>query len=116
MRWATANRDLTRGIGDSYHARLKELAAQFPNVVLGVDGSRHLSCLRFKDTPTATTFARMLVERGLDISAQTYKADCPPSVLTKLPLIAGPEVVEFVCDRMREALRAMTANKTAAPH
>jgi acetylornithine/succinyldiaminopimelate/putrescine aminotransferase len=100
MRWAFANGEVTRQLGDCYQSRLRELAAQFPKLLAGVDGSRHLGCLRFRDTRAATDFAKLLVERGLDISAQTYKADCPPSVLTKLPLIAGHEVVNFVLDRM----------------
>ena len=41
---------------------------------------------------------------GLDISVQTYKAGCPPSALTKLPLIAGYEVVDFILSRMGKAL------------
>ena len=109
MRWASANREVTRAIGDHYAARLQALAVQFPKVIAGVDGSRHLSCLRFWDTRSAVDFAGMLVEWGLDISAQTYKVDCPPSVLTKLPLIAGYEVVDFVLDRMARALRATEA-------
>ena len=85
------------------------MADKFPKVVVGVDGCRHLSCLRFGDTCAATTFARLLVERGLDVSAQSYKADYPPNVLTKLPLIAGYEVVDFVLDRMTGVLRGMKA-------
>jgi 4-aminobutyrate aminotransferase-like enzyme len=107
MRWASANQAVTRQIGDYYEGRLRELAGQFPKLVAGVDGSRHLGCLRFRDTRTATYFAKMLVEHGLDISAQTYKPDCPPSVLTKLPLIAGCEVVDFILDRMAGVLREM---------
>lgn len=86
---------------------MRQLAAQFPKLVTGVDGSGHLGCLRFRDTRTATDFAKLLVERGLDISAQTYKPDCPPNVLTKLPLIAGYEVVDFILDRMAAILRGM---------
>jgi acetylornithine/succinyldiaminopimelate/putrescine aminotransferase len=107
MRWVSANREVTRQVGDYYAGRLQALAGQFPKVVLGVDGCRHLSCLRFRDTSTATSFAGLLVEKGLDISAQTYKPDCPPSVLTKLPLIAGYEVVDFILDRMVGVLREM---------
>ena len=107
MRWVSANREVTRQVGDYYAGRLQALAGQFPKVVLGVDGCRHLSCLRFRDTSTATSFAGLLVEKGLDISAQTYKPDCPPSVLTKLPLIAGYEVVDFILDRMAGVLREM---------
>jgi 4-aminobutyrate aminotransferase-like enzyme len=114
MRWASANREVTRQIGDYYASRLRELPGQFPKLVAGVDGCRHMSCLRFPDTSTATTFARLLVERGLDVSAQIYKADCPPSVLTKLPLIAGSEVVDFVLDRMRDTLRGMEKGALAA--
>ena len=114
MRWASANQDVTRQVGDRYERRLRDLADQFPKLIGGVDGSRHLGCLRFRDTTTATTFARLLVERGLDISAQTYKPDCPPSVLTKLPLIAGYEVVDFVLDRMTGVLRAMATASAAA--
>ena len=66
-----------------------------------------MSCLRFGDTHSAVTFAKLLVARGLDVSAQTYKPDCPPSVLTKLPLIAGCEVVDFILDRMAGVLREM---------
>ena len=107
MRWAVANREVTRQIGDYYAGRLQELAGKFQGPVAGVDGCRHLSCLRFSDTRAATLFARLLVERGLDVSAQTYKPDCPPSVLTKLPLIAGYEVVDLILDRMAGALRDM---------
>ena len=35
MRWATANREVTRQIGDYYDGRLRELAAQFPKLVRG---------------------------------------------------------------------------------
>jgi acetylornithine/succinyldiaminopimelate/putrescine aminotransferase len=107
MRWASANREVTRQIGDYYQGRLRELAGQFPKLLAGVDGSRHMGCLRFQDTRTATDFAKLLVERGLDISAQTYKPDCPPSVLTKLPLIAGHEVVNFILERMTAVLHSM---------
>ena len=106
-RWANANQEITRQIGDYYAERLQDLADKFPKVVVGVDGCRHLSCLRFGDTCAATTFARLLVERGLDVSAQSYKADYPPNVLTKLPLIAGYEVVDFIFERMAGVLREM---------
>jgi len=105
MRWALANQEVTREIGEYYEARVRDLADHFPKVVVGVVGCRHLTCLRFNDSSIATGFAQSLQERGLDMSAQTYKADCPPSILTKLPLIAGYEVVDFILDRMKEALR-----------
>ena len=107
LRWAMANREVIRQVGDYYAGRLRELAGEFPKLITGVDGSRHLSCLRFGATDAAVTFAKLLVARGIDVSTQTYTPDCPPSVLTKLPLIAGAEVVDFILDRMASVLRAM---------
>jgi len=40
----------------------------------------------------------------IDVSAQTYKANCPPVALTKLPLISSHQTVDFVISKMNEAL------------
>ena len=58
-------------------------------------------------------FAGLLNEGGLDVSVQTYKKGCPPCALTKLPLIAGPDVVDFVVNRMEAALESLTKNKAS---
>lgn len=105
MRWAAANREATARIGDYYHGRMRELAGEFGGPLAGVDGSRHLTSLRLGDAHSASRLAALLVERGLDISAQTYKSDCPPSLLTKLPLLAGFEVVDFIIETLKDALR-----------
>ena len=55
----------------------------------------------------AKEFVKLLVAGGLDISVQSYKAACPPGALTKLPLIAGREVVDLVVSRMACALRRL---------
>ncbi len=104
MRWAAENADITAEIGDYYQARLEQLAGRFSGLLTGVGGRRHLSSLCFADLEAARKFVRLLAAGGLDISVQTYKADCPPSALTKLPLIAGPEIVEFVVQRIAAAL------------
>jgi len=49
--------------------------------------------------------------RGMDISAQTYKADCPPVVLTKIPLIADRAMIDFFMDQMNEVMTALTSKK-----
>lgn len=103
MRWAAANTDVTRALGDAYEARLRDFAARHPEIISGTDGNRHLSTLCFRELASAKAFCKALTGMGLDISAQTYKADCPPVVLTKLPLIAGLDVVELVLERMEAA-------------
>lgn len=104
MEWATANAAVTAALGASYEARVRELAARFPRTIAGVDGWRHLTAIRFTDLAWARAFAAGLARRGLDASAQTYKADCPPVVLTKLPLIADPAMIDFVIDTLRREL------------
>jgi hypothetical protein len=106
MRWARANAGATRAIGDYYEARAREFAAAHPEKIAAVEGSRHMTALCFKELGAANAFARRLNERGLDISAQTYKRDCPPAVLTKIPLVATPAVVDFIIRRFEEAMAA----------
>jgi len=105
MEWAQANEAVTAELGAYFESRLRELAAEFPDVVVGVDGWRHMSTLCFRGLAEAGACAKELNRRGLDISAQTYKADCPPVVLAKLPLIADRAVIDFVLDAIRSALK-----------
>jgi len=114
MRWAEANAQVTRAVGDYYEQRLRALAGDFPGVVAGVQGSRHMCAVSFLRLRPAKAFAGRLNEAGLDISVQTYKAKCPPAALTKLPLIAGYEVADFVLRKMREALEQVSGGRAGA--
>lgn len=107
MAWATKNRAVTRAVGDYYQSKLTSLARRHGDLLSMVDGCRHMAGLCFRDLRTARSFVKLLSDRGVDISVQTYKASCPPTALTKLPLIAGYEVVDFLLGRMDETLRYM---------
>jgi len=48
-----------------------------------------------------------LTEQGFDISVQTYKKECPPVALMKLPIIMGRKAVDFVLRRMEEAISSI---------
>jgi 4-aminobutyrate aminotransferase-like enzyme len=104
MRWARANAHATRAVGDYYERRMREFAAAHPEQITAVEGRRHMTTLFFKSLESAKAFTRELNRRGFDLSAQTYKADCPPAVLTKLPLISTPVVVDFIIQRMAAAI------------
>ena len=104
MEWAVKNRAVTRAVGDYYQRRLNGLVRAHAGLLRKVEGHRHLAGLCFRDVAVAESFARSLRGRGVDISVQTYKAGCPPTALTKLPLIAGYEVVDFLVDRMDASL------------
>ncbi len=107
IRWAEANAAVTAAVGEAYERKLRELAGRFARLVRGVEGLRHMASPSFHDLDTARAFARALNDAGLDISVQSYKTDCPPVALTKLPLIAGHEAAEMVVNRMERALRVL---------
>ena len=107
MEWAQANAAVTAELGTYFERSLRALAAEFPEVIVAVDGWRHMSTLCFGDLTRAKAFTKELNRRGLDSSAQTYKADCPPVVLVKLPLIADRAVMDFMAGTMREVLKGL---------
>jgi len=104
IEFAFANREHTRELGDYYSQRLKDLVSLYPEHLEKIEGMRHLSSLFFYSVDDTVAFVAYLNERGIDISAHTYKPSCPPAALTKLPLISSRKVVDFVIDKMKEAL------------
>ena len=112
MEWAQANSDITARLGIYFEKQIRILAEDFPGIVKGVDGWRHMTTICFADIGRANAFAGELNRRGLDISAQTYKSDCPPVVLTKLPLTADRTVIDFVVCTMREVLNRLNGEST----
>jgi hypothetical protein len=104
MEFVQANQAYIKSLGVYYQSELQRLAAQYPGLISQIDGYRHLSSLFFHQANQAIKFITSLNQAGIDISAQTYKADCPPAALTKIPLIATFPMVDFLIGRMREAL------------
>lgn len=107
MEWAQANAAITAELGLRFEDRLRALAAEFADLLTGIDGWRHMSTLCFADVAPAKAFVAALNRRGLDVSVQTYKADTPPVALVKLPLIAACAVIDYVLDAMREELERL---------
>ncbi|MCC6698865.1 MAG: aminotransferase class III-fold pyridoxal phosphate-dependent enzyme [Candidatus Hydrogenedentes bacterium] len=107
MRWAEANADVTSAIGEEYEAALHDLAERYPQLISAIEGRRHLAGIYFHDLAPAKAFAGALNKAGFDISVQTYKAGCPPSALTKLPLITTKEMVRFFTGKMEAVLKGL---------
>ena len=107
MAFVRANGSFIRDVGEYYEAGLKELATRHHGAVERMEGRRHLASLFFHKTETVTRFVSMLVQGGIDISVQSYKANCPPSCMTKLPLITTPKAVEYIIGKMDAALRSL---------
>jgi len=68
MRWARANAQATRSVGDYYEKRMREFAAANPHAISAVEGKRHMTTLYFNELGVAKAFAKDLNRRGLDIS------------------------------------------------
>ena len=50
---------------------------------------------------------------GVDISAQTYKPNCPPVALTKLPIITTETMALSLVNKMDRCLRSMEEETNA---
>ena len=107
MAFARENSDFIRDTGELYERLLRELAARHPDIIEKMEGRRHLASLFFRDTEKLGRFVSTLTQGGIDISIQSYKARCPPSCLTKLPLVTDRKAVDFVIARMDAALSAL---------
>jgi acetylornithine/succinyldiaminopimelate/putrescine aminotransferase len=111
MEWAQANTAVTKELGAYFEQRVRKFAAAYPEVIASVDGWQHMSTIQFSDLEKAKAFVSEISGRGMDISAQTYKADCPPVVLTKIPLIADRAMIDFFMDQMNDVMTALTSKK-----
>jgi 4-aminobutyrate aminotransferase-like enzyme len=104
MEFAQANAAHTAELGTHYEQELKRLAKQHTKWIDRIEGQRHLSSIFFRDEDKAVEFIKHMNGACIDISAHTYKPNCPPSALTKLPLTSTPKMVDFLIKRMNQAL------------
>lgn len=105
MEFAKANEKKIKKNGEYFQNELKKLVAASNGVIKEACGSGYLAGLRFADVDDAARYAKYLNGICIDISAQLYKADCPPVVLLKPPLTAGKEATDFLVGKLNEALQ-----------
>jgi acetylornithine/succinyldiaminopimelate/putrescine aminotransferase len=105
LRWTAANGAAIATAGRCIEGGVRALAAEFPSLLTGVEGQGHLLGLRFADVARGRHVADAMNRMGFDMSVQTYKADCPPVALTKLPTIADDALIDAFLERLRLALR-----------
>lgn len=95
-------------VGNYYHQGELALAKKYPKLIHSVEGDAHMSTLNFVTVDEAVDFCRRLQKEScIDISAQTYKPNCPPAVLTKLPIIATKEMLRILLDKYDKCLEKM---------
>lgn len=104
MEFEQANEGEIQDAGDYFENILNDLKTEYPDTIQKIEGRGHLAAIHFKTIEGVIEFAGKLNQWGIDISAQTYKADCPPAALLKLPLIATKTVMDYIKSKMVQAL------------
>ncbi len=108
MEFAETNSNESRKVGQYYNAQAEELVAKYPDIIEKLEGEAHMTTFVFKSAELTNQFTAYLNKQCcIDVSAQTYKADCPPVALTKLPLISSEKTIDFVISKMNEALETL---------
>jgi acetylornithine/succinyldiaminopimelate/putrescine aminotransferase len=104
MKFVEENKPYIRRMGGEFERKLRALAERHRSLIEKIEGKGHLSTLFFYEAEKAVQFTRLLNEACIDISAQTYKANCPPAALTKPPVIATEAMIEYFLKQMERAL------------
>jgi len=101
-------------VGKRYHEAMIALAAKHSKLIAEAEGDAHMSALNFITVPEAVDFCkRMQLTYGVDISAQTYKPNCPPVALTKLPIITSESMALALVNKMDWCLTSMEEETNA---
>ena len=106
MEFVRENGDAIADIGSKVDAMLEVLAAEYP-CIEKIEGLGHLAAIHFHTVEDAGKFAKIVNGKCIDVSAQLYKANCPPAVLLKLPLLTGEAVIALLKEKFTEALKEM---------
>ncbi|MCR4575530.1 MAG: aminotransferase class III-fold pyridoxal phosphate-dependent enzyme [Lentisphaeria bacterium] len=107
MAFAEANKAHTAEMGRRWETALKSLAERHPQQIVKAEGYGLMGTLFFRTAEAAANFGHAMGGRfAVDVSAQTYKADCPPAALTKLPLIVDAAMIDRIAKQMELLLQA----------
>ena len=107
MRYAESIEEKTEQLGAYLQAGLAKLARKHKGTIAAIDGRGLLAAIRFDTPEKAASFASAIThDRCIDISAQTYKAHCPPAALLKLPLISTTATIDYLLKAIDLTLRS----------
>lgn len=104
MEFIEANGKDVSVAGSKIQKAFEDIAASFPDRVACFEGQGHMGALQFHSVDTASQVAKAVNAECVDVSAQLYKANCPPALLIKLPLITGEAVLNVVLEKIKLAL------------
>ena len=110
MEFIYANGQFIEESGKYYHEQTKVLAAQYPQICIGVEGDAPMTAICFATVEDAVKFTGIMnKELCVAVSAQPYTPNCPPVALTKLPLITTPTMADKLLVLFDSALKQTAA-------
>lgn len=104
MTFMQENGDLVEKAGELLMSELRAVQQRHADALDMVEGRDHLIGLQFADVQKAADFAEKLNARCIDSSAQLYKANCPPAVLLKPPVISSDATMRYIAAVIDELL------------
>lgn len=107
MEFVRSNGAAIAEAGIQLDTMLAELAARWPRQIARTEGMGHLAAIHFHNVHDADQFAKLVNGMCIDVSAQLYKANCPPAVLLKLPLVASEPIFRLLIEKFELALQQM---------
>lgn len=111
MTFFEANAQAIKELGDYAHNKLYDLKDKFSDVIENIEGLGHLMAIHFYSLESAEKFAKLVNAKCIDISAQTYKANCPPAALLKLPVIMSESLIDLMTKELEESLKQIESDK-----
>lgn len=107
MEFVRENGTEIEALGRLVDSKLAALAQKYPQKVSCAEGLAHLAALHFHSVEDAGQFAKLVNGTCIDVSAQLYKANCPPAVLMKLPLVISESTLDVILEKFEAALAQM---------
>lgn len=111
MTFFEANPEPIKKLGEYAQSLLSELKDKYSNYISNIEGYGHLMAIHFDSLDYAGKFAKRVNALCIDISAQTYKLNCPPAALLKLPVIMNENLIKTMVDKFDEVLAQMETLK-----
>jgi acetylornithine/succinyldiaminopimelate/putrescine aminotransferase len=107
MEFLKANKEHIDDTGRYYMQSIQELGSHYPGITAGVEGDSHMVAIRFAESAQAEAFCRYMNAACFDVSVQSYKPNCPPIALTKIPLITSRNIIDAILRKMQDSLETI---------
>lgn len=107
MEFVRENGKTVSAMGSKIQKAFERLVELYPDRITCFEGLGHMGALHFANVDIAKQVGQAVNRDCVDVSAQLYKANCPPAILIKLPLITSDTVLEIVIQKMTAAIKQL---------